>query len=40
MEITRIPVTLELRQILKELGKKGETYDQVIRRILKEAEGK
>lgn len=37
-EITRIPVTLETRAKLKDLGKKGETYDAVIRRLIEKGE--
>ena len=32
---TTIEISFELRDILKELGKKGETYEQIIRRLLK-----
>ena len=37
MEITRIPVTRETRKALKDMGNKGETYDQIIRRLIGEA---
>jgi hypothetical protein len=36
-EITRIPVSKETREILKRRGTKGETYDAVLRRLMKEA---
>jgi len=36
--ITTIQVTKETRNKLKELGKKGETYDDIIRKLLKLAE--
>ena len=35
-EIVKIPVTLETREKLKTLGQKGDTYDQIIRRLMKE----
>ena len=36
----KIPVSRELRERLKDLGKKGETYDAVIRRLMDEAQGR
>ena len=33
-DITTIMVKKETRDILKELGKKGETYDDIIRRLI------
>ena len=39
-EQTRILVTVETRETLKALKRGGETYDAVIRRLIKEAEGK
>ena len=33
-ELTTIQVTKETREMLKELGKKGETYDDIIRRLI------
>lgn len=36
MPKTTIMISVELRDILKEQGKKGETYEDVIRRLLKE----
>lgn len=38
-DIVKIPVSREIRKALKDLGRKGETYDDVIRRLMKEAEG-
>ena len=37
-EITMIKVTRETRDMLKDLGKKGETYDQLIRRLIREVQ--
>jgi len=37
---TTIEVSVETRDQLKELGKKGETYDEIIRRLLKLAKQK
>jgi predicted CopG family antitoxin len=34
-EITTIQVSKEVREMLKELGKMGETYDDVIKRLIK-----
>ena len=36
-EITTIQISRETREELKELGKKGETYDEIIRKLLKTA---
>ena len=33
-EITTIQISKEIRDQLKELGKKGETYDEIIRKLL------
>ncbi len=33
-EMTTIPVTKDTRDILKTLGRKGETYDQILRRLI------
>ena len=33
--VTTIQISKELRNQLKELGKMGETYDDVIRRLIK-----
>ncbi len=34
-EITTIPITKEVREMLKSYGLKGETYDNILRRIMK-----
>jgi len=34
-DLTTIRVSTDLRDKLKELGKKGETYDEIIERLLK-----
>ncbi len=34
-EITTIPITKEVRDRLKSYGLKGETYDNILRRIMK-----
>jgi len=34
--ITTIQLTAETREKLKELGKKGETYEDIILRLIKE----
>ena len=34
-EVTTIQISKETRGMLKELGKMGETYDDVIRRLIK-----
>jgi len=36
MEKTTIALSKETRDELKELGKKGETYDEILRRMIKE----
>ncbi len=33
-EMTTIPVTKDTREILKAFGQKGETYDQILRRLV------
>ena len=33
---TTIQVSIKLREMLKDLGKKGETYEDVIRRLIDE----
>jgi hypothetical protein len=38
MEVTTIPVTKETREHLRSFGKKGETYDQILRRLMSLAE--
>ena len=35
----KIRVSREIRRALLDMGRKGETYDDVIRRLMKEAEG-
>jgi len=34
-DVTTIRVSTELRDRLKEMGKKGETYDEIIERLLR-----
>ncbi len=34
-EITTIQITKELRDMLKEFGKKGDTYEDIIKRLVK-----
>ena len=36
MEITTILIKKETRDMLKEFGKKSETYDDLLRRLLRE----
>lgn len=38
MDTTTIKISKEVREKLKAIGKKGETYDAVIRRLIKEWE--
>jgi hypothetical protein len=38
MEVTTIPVAKETREHLRSCGKKGETYDQILRRLMSLAE--
>ena len=33
-DMTTIPIKKETRDMLKELGKKGETYDEIIKRLI------
>jgi len=33
-DITTISIKKETREMLKEIGKKGETYDEIIRRLI------
>lgn len=35
-KMTMIPVTVEVRELLKHAGIKSETYDSIIRRLLKQ----
>lgn len=37
-ETTTIPLSKETRDLLKKYGQKGETYDELIRRLLDTAE--
>ncbi len=37
-EITTIPITKEVRDMLKSYGSKGETYDNILRRIMKQVD--
>jgi uncharacterized protein (DUF4415 family) len=36
-DVTTIRISTDLRDKLKELGKKGETYDEIIERLLRVA---
>jgi len=36
-EITTIQISKDVREMLKELGKMGETYDDVIKKLIKKA---
>jgi len=38
MAVTTIPVEKETRERLRSFGKKGETYDQILRRLMSLAE--
>lgn len=38
MSKTTIAVSKETRDYLRELGSKGETYDQIIRRLVRDAD--
>jgi hypothetical protein len=38
-EITTIQISKETRELLKQIGRKGETYDQIIRRLIKQVYG-
>jgi hypothetical protein len=40
MAITTIPVTIEVRERLKQIASKGETYDAVLRRLIDVAEAR
>lgn len=35
-EVTTIPITKAVRDMLKSYGLKGETYDNILRRIMKQ----
>ncbi|MCJ2520191.1 MAG: hypothetical protein LN412_04495 [Candidatus Thermoplasmatota archaeon] len=38
MALTTIPVSKEVRDRLKRLGAKGETYDELLRRLIEDGE--
>ncbi len=38
MSVTTIPVSKEIRDRLKGLASKGETYDNLLRRLIEDAE--
>ena len=38
MEITTIPLAKDTRERLRSFGKKGETYDQILKRLISLAE--
>ena len=38
METTTIPISKEVRDALKRLGRKDETYDDILRNLLKSSE--
>jgi len=37
-EITTIPITKTVRDMLKSYGLKGETYDNILRRMIKQVD--
>jgi hypothetical protein len=37
-EITTIPITKKVRDMLKSYGLKGETYDNILRRMMKQVD--
>ncbi|NJD76528.1 MAG: hypothetical protein FIB08_05450 [Candidatus Methanoperedens sp.] len=37
-EVTTIPVTKKVRDMLKSYGSKGETYDNILRRMMKQVD--
>ncbi len=37
-EITTIPITKKVRDMLKSYGLKGETYDNILRRLMKQVD--
>lgn len=37
-EITTIPITKNVRDMLKSYGLKGETYDSILRRMMKQVD--
>jgi len=38
MAVTTVQITSETRDLLKSVGRKGETYDEIIRKLLKSSE--
>jgi hypothetical protein len=38
MAVTTVQITPQTRDLLKAVGRKGETYDAIIRKLLKSAE--
>lgn len=40
MSLTTIPVSKEVREQLKRLASKGETYDGLLRRLIEDAEAR
>ena len=38
MAVTTVQIAPETRDLLKSVGKKGETYDEIIRKLLKSSE--
>jgi hypothetical protein len=40
MSLTTIPVSKEIRDHLKRLASKGETYDDLLRRLIEDAEAR
>jgi hypothetical protein len=38
-EITTIQISKETRELLRQIGRKSETYDQIIRRLIKHTYG-
>jgi len=40
MSLTTIPVSKEIRDDLKRLASKGETYDDLLRRLIEDAEAR
>jgi predicted CopG family antitoxin len=40
MSLTTIPVSTEVRERLKRIASKGETYDKVLRRLIEVAEAR
>ena len=37
-EVTTIPIKKDTRDMLKSFGRKGETYDRIIRELMEKAE--